>query len=126
MKTLMLGGWAVALLLGAVPQAKDKKPKPKTIKQIMEETHKGADNPASEVRHGRGTPEMAKTLLEAYKLMASMKPPRGDEKSWKSRTEAVIAALTDLLANKSGAVDRVYSATDCRACHDPHRVGGNK
>lgn len=126
MKTLSAGVLAVAVLLGAAPQAKDKKPKPKTIKQIMEETHKGADNPASEVRHGRGTPEMAKTLLAAYQQMNAMKPPRGDEKSWKSRTEAVIAALKDVIDKKSGAVDRLYSATDCRNCHDPHRVGGNK
>jgi hypothetical protein len=128
-------GFAVgALLLAALAlpaqQSKNKKPPPKpapkSVKQIMEETHKGADNPASEVRHGRGTEEMQKILLKAYVDMAAMKPPVGDAKSWQAKTGAVIAAINDLIAKKPGAVDRVYSTTDCRACHDPHRPGGNK
>ena len=121
----------VLLLSGSVSaqQAKNKKPPPKavrTVKLIMEETHKGADNPASEVRHGRGTEEQQKILLKAYQEMAAMKAPVGDAKSWQSRTGAVITALNDLIAKKPGAVERVYSTTDCRACHDPHRPGGNK
>jgi hypothetical protein len=122
----------VVLLLGLVPPleavqaAKNKKPPPRTVKAIMEETHKGADNPASEVRHGRGTEEQQKILLKAYEELAAMKPPRGDAAGWKARTGAVIAALNDVIAKKGGAVDRLYSATDCRACHDQHRPGGNK
>jgi hypothetical protein len=110
-------------------QAKNKKPPPKaarTVKLIMEETHKGADNPASEVRHGRGTEEQQKILLKAYQEMAAMKAPVGDAKSWQAKTGAVIAALNDLIAKKGGAVERVYATTDCRSCHDPHRPGGNK
>lgn len=119
---------AALLLAGSAfaQAAKGKKAPARTVKGIMEETHKGADNPASEVRHGRGTEEMQKTLLKAYVEMAAMKPPVGDAKGWQARTGAVIAALNDLIAKKPGAVDRVYSTTDCRGCHDPHRPGGNK
>ena len=96
------------------------------IKKMMESTHKGRDNIASEVRNGRGTEDDVKQLLAAYKGIAPLKPAVGDAKSWKSRTDAVIAALSDLAAKKPGAVDRVHSTTECRACHEAHRPGGNK
>ena len=97
-----------------------------TIKAIMERSHKGRDNIASEVRNGRGTEEDVKKLLAEYKLIAAQKPVLGDAKSWKSRTDAVMAALNDLIAKKPGAVDRVHSTTECRGCHEAHRIGGNK
>lgn len=96
------------------------------INAMMERAHKGRDNIGSEVRNGSGTEEQVKKLLEEYRLIAAQKPAVGDLKSWKRRTDAVIAALSDLAAKKPGAVDRVYSATDCRACHEAHRPGGNK
>jgi hypothetical protein len=123
---LFLLGLLVSTPLSAQQANKNKKAPVRTVKLIMEETHKGADNPASEVRHGRGTEEMTKILLKAYQDMAAMKPPVGDAKSWQAKTGAVISALNDLLAKKGGAVERVYATTDCRSCHDPHRPGGNK
>ncbi|HEX7898565.1 MAG TPA: hypothetical protein VF950_12445 [Planctomycetota bacterium] len=96
------------------------------IKKMMESTHKGRDNIASEIRNGRGTEEDVKKLLAEYKAIAAQKPAVGDAKAWKGRTDAVIAALADLAAKKPGAVDRVHAATECRACHEAHRPGGNK
>lgn len=122
-------GFGAALLamasLGAAQQSKKKEP-PATIKSIMEATHKGKDNLASEVRNGFAKDGDAAKLLEAYKVMAAMKPPVGDDKGWKTRTGAVISALQDMVDKKPGAVDRVHSATECAACHNAHRKGGNK
>jgi hypothetical protein len=123
-RTGAVGLALLALLsLGAVQQGK--KP-PAPIKDMMERTHKGADNIASEVRNGRGTVDDQKKLLAEYKAIGAIKPPRGDEKSWKARTGAVIQALTELVEKKPGAVDRLHAATECRACHEVHRPGGNK
>ena len=121
---ILAAGILALLALGAVAQQGKKPAAP--IKDMMERTHKGRDNPASELRNGRGTPEDAKKLLAEYKAIAGFKPPLGDAKSWSSRTGAVITALTDLIDKKPGAVDRLNSATECRACHEAHRVGGNK
>ena len=120
---ILAAGLLALLALGAVAQ-QGKKAAP--IKDMMERTHKGRDNIASEVRNGRGTPEDAKKLLAEYKAIAALKPPLGNAAGWKSRTGAVIAALTDLVEQKPGAVDRVNATTECRACHEAHRVGGNK
>ena len=116
-------GLCLAILaLGAAFQQKGNA----VIKAMMERSHKGRDNIASEVRNGRGTEDDVKKLLAEYKAIAAQKPAVGDAKGWKSRTDAVIAALNDLVAKKPGAVDRVHSATECRACHEAHRPGGNK
>ena len=120
---ILAAGFLALWALGAVAQQGKKAP---PIKDMMERTHKGRDNIASEVRNGRGTPDDVKKLLDEYKAIAPLKPPVGNAASWKSRTGAVIAALTDLVEKKPGAVDRVNSATECRACHEAHRVGGNK
>lgn len=122
---------AVLLLLGvgAAPQdgkkQDTKKKPPPTIKEIMLRAHDGKDNLASEVRNGFGKKEDQQKLLAEYQMLATLKPPLGDEKSWKAKTGAVIAALTDLVADKEGALGRVHAATDCKGCHDAHRVGGN-
>ena len=121
---------AIGLWLGVGAAAQDKKQDnkkkpPASVKEIMKRTHEGKDNLASEVRNGFGTKEMQKKLLAEYQTLATLKPPRGEEKSWKDRTGAVISALTDLVDGKD-TLGRVHATTDCRACHDAHRVGGNK
>jgi hypothetical protein len=118
-----VGLFVAILALGAGAQQQQGN---KVIKAIMERSHKGRDNIASEVRNGRGTEADVKKLLEEYKLIAAQKPVLGDAKSWKSRTDAVMAALNDLIAKKPGAVERVHAATECRGCHEAHRPGGNK
>jgi len=113
------------LCAGAGTQSKQQKKPAPAIKEIMLRTHDGKDNLASEVRNGFGKKEDHQKLLAEYQTLAGLKPPMGDEKSWKAKTGAVIAALTDLVAEKDGALGRVHAVTDCKGCHDAHRVGGN-
>jgi hypothetical protein len=96
------------------------------IKEIMLRTHKEKGALVFKVRDAESSDEENKKLLAEYQKLASFKPPLGDEKSWKNRTSAAIAALQELVDKKSGAVERVRSATECSGCHNAHRVGGNK
>jgi hypothetical protein len=110
-------------------QAKKKEPPPPVkapIKDIMLRTHKEKGALIFKVRDAESSDEENKKLLEEYTKMTSMKPPLGDENGWKKRTGAAIAALQELVDKKSGAVERVRSATECSGCHNAHRVGGNK
>ncbi len=96
-------------------------PQAKSIKDIMEKTHKASDSLVARVRDGDGTEDDHKKALAVYKSLAALKPAMGDDKGWKNRTGAVIAALQDMVDKKSGALDRFKSVTTCRSCHDAHR-----
>ena len=112
----------------AAQQGKKKEPPPGNapIKEIMLRTHKEKGALVFKVRDAESSEEENKKLLAEYQKLATYKPPVGDEKSWKNRTTAAITALQELVDKKSGAVERVRSATECSGCHNAHRVGGNK
>ncbi len=109
---------AVGFLVGAQGAPKDEKPK--TIKDVMV-LHKGKDSFLNKILAGQGTAEEHKKLVAYYEVMAALKPPQGDEKSWKEKTEALLAAARDVAAKKDGALDRLKKASDCKSCHGPHK-----
>jgi hypothetical protein len=106
---------SLALLLGAAAQDKFK-----SIKDVMA-LHKGDDSMFKKVTGGKGTDEDHKKLLEAYEFLATQKPSKGDEASWKAKTAALVAAAKDLVDKKAGGVDELKKAGDCKACHSVHK-----
>ena len=106
---------ALGLLLGASFQAK-------SVKDIMVAANKGDDSLFKKVSSGKGTEEDAKKLVEYYDALAAIaKPPNGDEKSWKDKTDALVAASKELVEKKDGALDKLKTASDCKACHSVHK-----
>ena len=120
----------LALISGGslVAQQSKKKPEPlsaRPVKTIMEKTHKEKGALIFLVRDAESTDADNKALLEVYKQLATLKPPTGDAKGWANRIDNVIKALQDLIDKKPNAVEKVRGVTDCKGCHDAHRVGGN-
>lgn len=111
---------AVAWLTPGEVTAEDDAPK-YTIEEIMEKAHtkKGIYN---KIIKGDGTKEEKKQLVELYVALGQNKPPKGDLKSWKEKTSAMLAAAKDLAAGKSGADAKLKKAADCMACHDVHKA----
>jgi hypothetical protein len=107
---------ALAVLLGATATQDSFK----TTKDVMA-LHKGKDSFLSKITGGKGTDEDHKKLLTAYEVLATQKPPMGDEASWKAKTAALLAAAKDLVDKKAGAVDELKKASDCKACHSVHK-----
>ncbi len=133
---MRIGAGVVAIFLlvsggTLVAQQQKKKPDPpgaRPVKTIMEQTHKEKGALVFLIRDMEGTEDDAKKLLEVYKKLNQMKPPTGDAKSWTNRTNAVIAAIQDLIDKKPDAktaTEKIRQVTDCKGCHDAHRVGGN-
>ena len=116
MRAILPAGLALAALLGATAQDK-----PKTIKEAMETTHKGKESMVAKIISGKGTDDEHKKLLEIYEFIATQKPPKGDEASWKTKTSALIAAAKDLVEKKAGAPDKLKAASDCKSCHSVHK-----
>jgi hypothetical protein len=106
---------SLAVLMGA---AQDK---PKSIKEAMASTHKGDDSLVKKVQGGKGSEDDHKRLLEIYEFLATQKPSKGDEASWKAKTGALVSATKDLVDKKAGALEVFKKASDCKACHSVHK-----
>ncbi len=105
----------VGVLMGAASA-----PEVKSIKEVMA-LHKGKDSTLAKVNEGKGTADDIKNLVDAYKALVGFKAPMGDEKSWKEKTEALLAAANEVADKKAGGVDNLKKASDCKACHSVHR-----
>ncbi len=75
---------------------------------------KAAAGDASEVEKQR--------LLKVLTGLADTQPDHGSLDSWKAKTGALVAAAQDLIDGKEGAGQRLRAASNCRACHQAHRV----
>jgi hypothetical protein len=130
---MRIGAGVVALLVlipgGSLLAQQDKKKPgptgPRPVRDIMVKTHKEKGALVFLVRDAESTDADNKKLLEIYQQLNMLKPPTGDEKGWKNRTDTVIKALQELIDKKPNAVEKVRQVTDCKGCHDAHRVGGN-
>jgi len=91
--------------------AADEKPK-FTIKEVMK-LHKDKLN--EKFAKGEATKEEKDKLLEGYEALLKNKPPKGDEKDWKAKCEALVKAVKD------DDKEAYKKAVSCKACHDDHK-----
>jgi hypothetical protein len=112
-------GAAVCALIGAAAASSLRTP-PGSIKDVMA-LHKGKDSLLNKVLAGMGTDDDHKKLVEAYEALAGLKPPKGDEASWKEKSAALVAAAKEVAEKKAGAVEKLKAATNCKGCHTAHK-----
>lgn len=106
---------AFGVLVAAAPQDK-----PTSVKDVMNGVHKGGkDSLITKILDGKGTDDDIKKLVMMYEFLATQKAPMGDEKSWKDKTTALVAAAKEVSEKKP--VDNLKKASNCKACHDIHR-----
>ena len=89
-------------------------------KEVMA-LHKGKESFLAKILEGKGSDDELKKLVTAYEVMAAQKPPTGDEGSWKTLTAALLTAAKDAQAKKEGAIEKLKAASNCKACHEPHK-----
>jgi cytochrome c556 len=94
------------------------------IKEIMKVYHKapkGVDTVSKKAAEGKATPDELKKLVAAYRTLATTKPPRGDEASWKSKTATLLSAAEEMQQGKPDGVAKYKKAVNCKACHSEHK-----
>ena len=116
MRNLVTGLLVAGCLAGAAVAAQEAK----TIKDVMA-AHKGKESMHAKITSGKGTEEEHKKLLGLYEVLATQKPAKGDEASWKEKTTAMVAAAKEVVEKKEGALEHLKKATNCKACHDVHK-----
>jgi hypothetical protein len=100
----------VVLMLAEVRAAEEKATM--SIKDVMK-LHKDKLN--EKFAEGKATKEEKQKLQEGYEALLKNKPPKGDEKDWKEKAEALVKAVKD------DDTDGYKKAVNCKACHDAHK-----
>ena len=113
-RVVLPGVLALGVLMGAAFQDK-------TAKEVMTASNKGKESLWAKVTGGKGTDDDAKKLADLYEALSKAKAPQGDEKSWTSKTSALAAAAKDLAEKKPGALEKLKTAGECKACHSVHK-----
>ena len=90
-----------------------------TAKEVMKIAMKGGLT--KKVADGTATEEEKKKLAGLFAALHENKPPKGDQSSWDEKTNALVAAANDVLANKEGAGPALQKAANCMGCHSAHK-----
>ena len=101
----------VLVIDGNVDGAKDKDPV--SIKVVMQKAMKGGL--CGKVASGKASEDEKKQLIALFTDLAANKCPKGDEKDWKERTSALLAAA------KADDAKALKKAADCKGCHSEHK-----
>lgn len=116
MRNLVTGLLVAGCLAGAAYAAQEAK----SIKDVMA-AHKGKESLHAKITGGKGTDEDHKKLLGFYEFLATQKPAKGDEASWKEKTAAMVSAAKEVVEKKATGIENLKKATNCKACHDVHK-----
>ena len=99
--------------------ADEKEKKELTLKGIMKTAFKG--DLVKAVGTGKATDEQKEKMLTFAKAMTKLKPPRGEEESWKEKTKALVEATQACVDAKDDAASLFKTAANCAACHRSHK-----
>ncbi|MFO0864013.1 MAG: hypothetical protein U0744_05060 [Gemmataceae bacterium] len=84
-----------------------------TTSEVMKKAMKGGL--CAKVASGKASAEEQKQLVELFEAMCENKAPKGEQKAWVSKCEALIKAAKD------GDGKALKAAANCKACHDVHK-----
>ena len=124
-KTAFIAALLLAFAVAPVAIAQAKKPK-YTIKEVMQEIHKGQDNIGKRAVQGVASKDDIAKSAEYYESLPQNEPPRGEIGSWKAKTGKLVAASKALKAGSPGAAEMLKNAANCKACHNEHKPEDKK
>ena len=108
--------------LALAPMVQSAEPtEPPDIKEVMKQAHKKPGELLKKVATNSATDAQKKELLKLYQALAKSTPPKGDEASWKQKTELLVAAAKAAVDGDEDAPRRLMTASNCKACHLDHK-----
>jgi len=92
-----------------------------TIADIMKAAHKKPKHLLKKVATGAAKPAEQEELLQLYKALTKLEPPKGDAASWKAKTTLLVEAAEAALSKAEDADRQLTRAANCMACHQLHK-----
>jgi hypothetical protein len=115
-------GALLALLVASIAMISPAQDKAKvSIKEVMEKAHKGNPALCAKVASEKASKEEKQQLLDLWSALGENKPPKGPEKSWKEKTDALVSAAKGAVADDKGYGAKVKAAVNCKGCHEVHK-----
>jgi mono/diheme cytochrome c family protein len=119
-----LGAAVTALVcgLGVAPRFSGAEEKQEPLPSISEIMNKGMKQGLwKRVARGEASKAESEELVTHFSALSKQKPPKGDEKSWQEKTEALVAAARAAASGQADAGAQLAAATNCGACHRLHK-----
>ncbi len=93
------------------------------IEKVMKEGLKGDESPLAKVLDEKASTKEKKDLAELIQTMKGTKAPVGEQSEYDEMVEELIAAMDAIAegADSPAAINRLDTASDCKACHGPHK-----
>ena len=122
MKKLMVGIVALSMLstvLGVVIAAEGESKAKHSIKEVMANAHKGGL--LKKVLADDATDKEKLVLLDHYISLVESRPPKGEMESWHNLAGKLALASAKVAVGREGATAELKAASNCAACHKPHK-----
>jgi len=92
-----------------------------TVKSAMKKYFKPEDALAKKAGKGEASDAELAELLKCFEALTKAKPAEGDDSSWEKKTSALVGAVKKIQAKDASGLSELKKATNCKACHDPHK-----
>ena len=114
---------AVAALIASPAIADDDHENHEILEKVMKEGLKGDESPLAKVLEGEASKKEIKELDELIKTMEGTKAPVGDQDAYDEKVAELIAAIGAVAGGDTDtpALERLDTASDCKACHGDHK-----
>lgn len=117
-----LGASVCAASLVSIALAAEDEVKPNhTIKEVMKLAHKKGDSLLDKVVAGEASAEDKAMLLDLYISLVENTPKKGEADSWQKLAGGLELAAAKVVVGREGATEELKKASDCAACHKPHK-----
>jgi hypothetical protein len=91
------------------------------IETIMKKAHDKSSGIYQKAVANKASDAEKKELVELYTELGKNKPPKGDAKSWKDKTTALVSAAKEVADGKDAGVADLKKAANCMSCHRAHK-----
>ena len=89
------------------------------MKTVMQKGFKGDDSLLKKILEERATQQEKNLFVTYVETLPGFKPKKGS--GWSKKATAVVHAAK-AVRDGDGDLDALKAATNCRSCHEPHKV----
>ena len=107
------------LTVGAVQGVAEDEEKVVSIKAVMRAAM--TSGLCKKVAKGNADEDEQEKLVKLLETLSEAKPPKGSLDQWKKRTQNLLNAAKDVIAEKKDANKTLKKSANCAACHKKHK-----